>query len=84
MSHRSTARSRQTAFLAEGIGHAFTALSAEATMLCLCSAPYAPGRERGVHPLDPALGIPWPLDEQLPRYADCVTQAERLRAGFSS
>ncbi len=31
----------------------------------LCSTPYAPGREHGVHPLDPALGIDWPsLDRQ--------------------
>jgi dTDP-4-dehydrorhamnose 3,5-epimerase len=29
----------------------------------LCSTPYAPGREHGVHPLDPAIGIAWPLDE---------------------
>ena len=26
----------------------------------LCSAGYAPGREHGVHPLDPDLGIEWP------------------------
>jgi dTDP-4-dehydrorhamnose 3,5-epimerase len=27
-----------------------------------CSTPYAPGREHGVHPLDPVLGIPWLMD----------------------
>jgi dTDP-4-dehydrorhamnose 3,5-epimerase len=53
----------QAVFLAEGIGHAFMALSEQATVVYLCSTPYAPGRERGVHPLDPALGVPWPLDE---------------------
>ena len=26
----------------------------------LCSAPYAPGREFGVHPLDPEIGVEWP------------------------
>ena len=26
----------------------------------LCSAPYAPGRELGVNPLDPEIGIEWP------------------------
>jgi dTDP-4-dehydrorhamnose 3,5-epimerase len=26
----------------------------------LCTATYNPGREHGVHPLDPALGIEWP------------------------
>ncbi len=31
-------------------------------MLYLCSTPYAPSREHGVHPLDPAIGIAWPDD----------------------
>ncbi|MDH6223390.1 MULTISPECIES: dTDP-4-dehydrorhamnose 3,5-epimerase [Streptomyces] len=47
-------------FLAEGIGHAFMALTDDATVLYLCSTGYAPGREHGVHPLDPELGIEWP------------------------
>ena len=46
--------SRRAVFLSEGLGHAFTALSAEATVIYLCSTPYSPGREHGVHPLDPA------------------------------
>jgi dTDP-4-dehydrorhamnose 3,5-epimerase len=80
-------QSRQAAFLAEGIGHAFMALSAEATVLYLCSTPYAPGRERGVHPLDPALGIPWPLDELgepvlSEKDAAAPTVEEALRAGL--
>ena len=52
---------RQAVFLAEGLGHAFMALTDQATVLYLCSTPYAPGREHGVHPLDPAVGIGWPL-----------------------
>jgi dTDP-4-dehydrorhamnose 3,5-epimerase len=50
-------------FLSEGLGHAFMALTEQATVMYLCSTPYAPGREHGVHPLDPAIGIAWPLDE---------------------
>ena len=53
---------RQAVFLAEGLGHAFMALTDQATALYLCSTPYAPGREHGVHPLDPGLGIAWPAD----------------------
>jgi dTDP-4-dehydrorhamnose 3,5-epimerase len=53
---------RRSVFLAEGLGHGFMALSEQATVLYLCSTPYAPGREHGVNPLDPALGIAWPLD----------------------
>jgi dTDP-4-dehydrorhamnose 3,5-epimerase len=26
----------------------------------LCSTLYAPGREHGIHPLDPEIGITWP------------------------
>lgn len=55
---------RRALFLAEGLGHAFMALNDHATALYLCSTPYAPGREHGVHPLDPDIGISWPADLQ--------------------
>ena len=55
---------RQAVFLSEGLGHAFTAVSDEATVVYLCSAPYAPGREHGVNPLDPEIGIAWPVDTE--------------------
>jgi dTDP-4-dehydrorhamnose 3,5-epimerase len=51
---------RRSLFVSEGLGHAFMALSEMATTVYLCSTPYAPDREHGVHPLDPALGIAWP------------------------
>ncbi|MDR6975802.1 dTDP-4-dehydrorhamnose 3,5-epimerase [Streptomyces sp. 3330] len=51
---------RHAVFLAEGLGHAFLALTDEATVVYLCSTGYAPEHEHGVHPLDPALGIDWP------------------------
>jgi dTDP-4-dehydrorhamnose 3,5-epimerase len=53
---------RRALFISEGLGHAFVAVSDQATVLYLCSTPYAPGREHGVHPLDPAIGIAWPAD----------------------
>jgi dTDP-4-dehydrorhamnose 3,5-epimerase len=55
--------SREAVFLSEGLGHGFMALTEQATVLYLCSTPYAPGREHGVHPLDPALAIGWPAHE---------------------
>lgn len=78
--------SRLAVFLAEGLGHAFTALTDDATALYLCSTPYAPGREHGVHPLDPALGIVWPTDEGWSpvlseKDAAAPTLDEALRAG---
>jgi dTDP-4-dehydrorhamnose 3,5-epimerase len=54
--------SRRSVFLSEGLGHAFMALSEQATVLYLCSTPYAPGREHGVDPRDPDIGIDWPRD----------------------
>jgi len=52
---------RRSVLVSEGLGHAFMALSETATAVYLCSTPYAPGREHGVHPLDPAIGIAWPV-----------------------
>lgn len=50
---------RRAVYLAEGLGHAFMALSDQATALYLCSTAYNSAREHGVHPLDPAIGISW-------------------------
>jgi len=53
---------RRAVFLSEGLGHAFMAISPEATVIYLCSTAYAADREHGVNPLDPAIGIGWPED----------------------
>ena len=49
-------------YLSEGLGHAFMALEDDSTVVYLCSQPYAPRREYGIDPLDPALAIAWPAD----------------------
>ena len=59
---RLDAETRRAVFIEEGLGHGFVTLSDEATVLYLCSTPYAPAREHGVHPLDPGIGIAWPAD----------------------
>ncbi len=56
---------RRCIFLAEGLGHAFCALSEGATVVYLCSEPYAPGREHAVNPMDPEIGIAWPTGVEL-------------------
>ncbi len=53
---------RRGIYLSEGLGHAFLALTDDANVTYLCSTPYAPGREHGISPLDPALALPWPDD----------------------
>jgi dTDP-4-dehydrorhamnose 3,5-epimerase len=52
--------SHQALYLSEGLGHGFCALSDSATVGYLCSEPYAPTREFGIHPLDSTLALPWP------------------------
>ena len=54
--------SRRAIYISEGLGHAFTAVSPEATVMYLCSTAYAPEREHEVYPLDPDLEIAWPKD----------------------
>ena len=76
-------QTRRAVYIAEGLGHAFMALSGEATVQYLCTTPYAPGREHGVHPLDPGIGIGWPAaadavlsgkDAAAPGLADALAQ----------
>jgi dTDP-4-dehydrorhamnose 3,5-epimerase len=77
--------SRRAVFLSEGLGHAFTALSEEATVIYLCSTPYSSGREHGVHPLDPDISIDWPTDTEpvlSAKDAAAPTLEEARRAGL--
>ncbi|MEV0399995.1 dTDP-4-dehydrorhamnose 3,5-epimerase [Actinoallomurus sp. NPDC050550] len=78
-------RTRRAVYIAEGLGHGFLALSDEAVVVYLASEPYAPDREHGVHPLDPALGIEWPrgIEPVLsPKDAAAPSLAEAERAGL--
>ncbi len=80
---------RRAIYLSEGLGHAFMSLEDGSTVVYLCSAPYNPGREKGIHPLDPTIGIEWPTtardgtpitprlspkDEAAPTLADAAEQ----------
>lgn len=51
---------RRAIYLSEGLGHAFLSLEDDSTVVYLCSTGYSPGREHGIHPLDPTIGISWP------------------------
>ncbi|GAA1289466.1 dTDP-4-dehydrorhamnose 3,5-epimerase [Pseudonocardia aurantiaca] len=72
-------------YVSEGLGHAFLALTDEATVVYLCSEGYAPSREHGVNPLDPGLGIAWPEDVEpllSPKDAAAPSLAEAERRGL--
>ncbi|MFI7701662.1 dTDP-4-dehydrorhamnose 3,5-epimerase family protein [Nonomuraea sp. NPDC049480] len=74
---------RGAMFVAEGLGHAFMALSEQATVVYLCSEPYNPGREHGIHPLDPALGIAWPAGVE-PVLSDKDAKAPSLEEALAT
>ncbi|WP_369132661.1 dTDP-4-dehydrorhamnose 3,5-epimerase family protein [Modestobacter sp. I12A-02662] len=72
-------------YLAEGLGHAFIALEDQSSVTYLLSSPYAPAREFGIHPLDPALDLPWPADvefELSAKDSDAPTLEEARQQGL--
>ena len=48
---------RRAVFLEEGLGHAFVAVTDEATVAYLVTSTYDPAAEHGISPLDPELGL---------------------------
>lgn len=80
-----TDEARNGLYIAEGLGHAFCALTESVTVGYLCSEPYAPTREHGIAPLDPELALPWPSDLELllsPKDEAAPTLAEAVASGL--
>jgi dTDP-4-dehydrorhamnose 3,5-epimerase len=71
---------RRAIYIAEGLGHAFVALSDNATVSYLVSASFNAGREHGINPMDEqlALEFPIPAEELLlsPKDLDAPTLAQ--------
>ena len=55
-------RDFRAVYVAEGLGHCMVALEDDTVLSYLCSTGYDPGREKGITPVDPALGLPIPED----------------------
>jgi dTDP-4-dehydrorhamnose 3,5-epimerase len=72
------ARDRRSVYISEGLGHAFLALDDDSTVMYLCSAGYAPGREHTINALDPALDITWPSSVGDPVLSDRDREAPSL------
>ncbi len=53
---------RRAVYIAEGLGHCFVALTDDATVSYLVSAPFDASREHGVDPLDPDVGLVFPAE----------------------
>jgi len=77
---------RHALYLAEGLGHAFIALTDDATVSYLVSDVYRPDREHGITPLDPAIGLELPAELGAPilseKDAAAPTLAEARDAGM--
>ena len=77
--------SRNGLYISEGLGHAFCALTESVTVGYLCSEPYAPTREHGIHPLDADLALPWPDGQASlisPKDAEAPTLAQAVASGL--
>jgi dTDP-4-dehydrorhamnose 3,5-epimerase len=72
----------QAIFIEEGLAHAFVALSDDAIVAYLVSAPYNPEREKAINPLDEQLNINWILPQveisEKDQKAPSLSQAESL------
>jgi dTDP-4-dehydrorhamnose 3,5-epimerase len=55
------ADSRRSLLIPEGFAHGFQTVADDCELLYFHTAAYDPAAERGVRPLDPRLGIAWPL-----------------------
>ena len=78
-------KTRRGLYIAEGLGHAFCALTESVTLGYLCSEPYAPDREHGIHPLDSQLQLPWPDRSAAvlsPKDSAAPTLSEALEQGL--
>lgn len=68
----------ESMLIPEGFGHAMQCLEPNSIVHYVHSAVYTPSAETGVHPLDPSIGVSWPLppkylslrDQSLPWLAD--------------
>jgi dTDP-4-dehydrorhamnose 3,5-epimerase len=77
---------RRAVYLAEGLGHAFVALTENATVSYLVSGVYDPESEHGINPLDAELALAFPYDrgELLisPKDSDAPSLAVALESGM--
>ena len=75
---------RRAIYLAEGLGHAFVALTDDATVSYLVSDTYRPGAEHGINPLDPELALDFTLDRSQLVLSPKDTDAPGLQAAATA
>lgn len=70
-------------YLPEGLGHAFVALEDYSAAAYICSTAYNAPRDHAINPLDPELGLPWPVD-LVPILSERDTSAPTLAQALAS
>ena len=78
-------KERRGVFIAEGLGHAFCALTDDASVTYLVSSTYNPAAEHGINSLDPELALAWPKDVEprlSPKDAAAPTLTEAQDSGL--
>ena len=77
---------RKAVYIAEGLGHAFVALTENATVSYLVSDVYSPAHEHAINPLDPQINLVFPevAGEPLlsPKDTEAPSLAEAEAAGL--
>ncbi|WP_308796742.1 dTDP-4-dehydrorhamnose 3,5-epimerase [Agromyces silvae] len=77
---------RRAIYIAEGLGHCFIALSDDATVSYLVTSTFNAEREHGIDPLDPTVGLEFPVDRDdlllSPKDTDAPSLAEAAETGL--
>ncbi len=74
----------RSVYIAEGLGHAFIALTEGATVSYLVSDIYNPSREHGIDPLDATIGLVFPEEAGEPHLSEKDTDAPSLQAAAAA
>jgi dTDP-4-dehydrorhamnose 3,5-epimerase len=75
---------RKAIYLAEGLGHAFVALTDDATVSYLVSDVYNASREHGINPLDAEIGLTFPAEAGAPLLSPKDLEAPGLSEAAAS
>jgi dTDP-4-dehydrorhamnose 3,5-epimerase len=77
---------RRAIYLAEGLGHAFVALTDDATVSYLVTDTFDADKEHGINPLDPEIGLVFPAEAGTallsPKDTDAPGLSEAAAAGL--
>jgi len=57
-----SAENHKSLIIPTGFAHGFQSLEPNTKIIYLVSSAYNPDHEDGIHPLDPAVGVEWPLE----------------------